>query len=65
MYSPKIKEKLVRKLFFLKTSYASIGIKKHMTEMVNEAVENYIKEKLEELTKQREALIIPEELLEK
>jgi len=33
--------------------------------MVNEAVENYIKEKLEELTKQREALIIPEELLEK
>ena len=38
MYSPKIEEKFVRKLYLLKMSYIGLGIRKPMTEMVKEAV---------------------------
>jgi hypothetical protein len=42
MYSPKIETKLVSKLFFLKVGYASLGIKKPMTDIVREALIAYI-----------------------
>ena len=38
MYSPKIDPKLVSKMFFLKAGYASLGIKKPMTDIVKEAL---------------------------
>lgn len=42
MYSPKIEEKSVRKLYLLKMSYIGLGIRKPMTEMVKEALDEYI-----------------------
>jgi len=42
MYSPKIEESLVRKLYALKVGYAGIGIKKPMTEIVKEALTGHI-----------------------
>ena len=41
-YSPKIKEELVRKLYLLKHSLPN---KKPMTQIVNEAVEEYLERK--------------------
>jgi histidinol phosphatase-like enzyme len=42
MYSPKIEENSVRKLYLLKMSYIGLGIRKPMTEMVKEALDEYI-----------------------
>ena len=41
-YSPKIREELVRKLYYLKHSLPK---KKPMTRLVNEAVEEYLERK--------------------
>ena len=49
MYSPKIEEKLIRKLYLLRMSYAGIGIKKPMTEMVRHALDEYIPKAVKEI----------------
>lgn len=49
MYSPKIEEKLIRKLYLLRMSYAGIGIKKPMTEMVRRALDEYIPKAVKEI----------------
>ena len=41
-YSPKIKEELVRKLYHLKHS---LPVRKPMTRLVNEAIEQYLERK--------------------
>lgn len=65
MYSPKINEVLVRKLYLLKASYTSIGITKPMTEIVKEALDKYIPEKADEILKAGGTLLRPDEILKK
>jgi len=65
MYSPKIREDLVKKLFLLKMSYASLGVNKPMTEMVREALKEYIQRKVKEIVEAGGTLIIPQQLLDK
>ncbi|MGB3479893.1 MAG: hypothetical protein WBB67_12120 [bacterium] len=62
MYSPKINERQVRKLYFLKVSFALIGIRKPMTEMVNEALEKYIPEKINEIQKADGTIVMPDKI---
>jgi hypothetical protein len=63
MYSPKIDSINVRKLYLLKMSYASLGIRKPMTRIVKEALEQYIPEKADEILKAGGALLMPDEIL--
>ena len=63
MYSPKIDSVNVRKLYLLKMSYASLGIRKPMTRIVKEALEQYIPEKEDEILKAGGALLMPDEIL--
>lgn len=49
MYSPRIEEDQVRKLYQLKISFAALGISKPMTEMVREALDKYIPETAKEI----------------
>ena len=63
MYSPKIDSINVRKLYLLKMSYASLGIRKPMTRIVKEALEQYIPEKADEIMKAGGALLMPDEIL--
>jgi len=65
MYSPKIDEKLVRKLYLLKMSYATLGLSKPMTEIVKEALDKYIPEKADEILKAGGTLLSPDEILKK
>ena len=62
MYSPKIDERQVRKLYLLKISLASIGISKPMTEMVKEALEKYIPEKVNEILEADGTIIMPDKI---
>jgi len=62
MYSPKIGYDQVRRLYLLKVSYATIGITKPMTEIVKEALDKYIPEKVDEILKAGGTLIMPDEL---
>lgn len=62
MYSPKIHPEQVRRLYLLKVSYASIGINKPMTEIVAEALDEYIPEKVEEILKAGGSILMPDEL---
>lgn len=63
MYSPKIDSINVRKLYLLKMSYASLGIRKPMTRIVKEALEQYIPAKADEILKAGGALLMPDEIL--
>ena len=65
MYSPKIENTQVRRLYLLKMSYASLGINKPMTEIVKEALDKYIPEKADEILKAGGMLLKPDEILEK
>lgn len=62
MYSPKIDERQVRKLYLLKISFTSIGISKPMTKMVKEALEKYIPEKVNEILKADGTIIMPDRI---
>ena len=62
MYSPKINSTLVRKLYLLKMSYASMGIRKFMTEIVEEAVDKRIPEIIDEILKAGGTVFRPDEL---
>jgi len=62
MYSPKIHSTMVRKLYLLKVSYASIGVTKPMTEIVADALEKYIPEKVDEILKAGGTILKPDEL---
>ena len=62
MYSPKIEPTQVRKLYLLKISLASIGITKPMTEIVKEALDQYIPEKVDEIKKAGGTILMPDEL---
>jgi hypothetical protein len=63
MYSPKIDSEQVRKLYLLKVSYATIGIKKPMTDIVKEALDKHIPEKADEILKAGGAVLQPDEIL--
>jgi len=65
MYSPKIDSEQVRRLYLLKVSYATIGIKKPMTDIVKEALDKYIPEKADEILKAGGAVIKPDEILKR
>jgi hypothetical protein len=65
MYSPKIHSTLVRKLYLLKVSYASIGVTKPMTEIVADALAKYIPEKVDEILKAGGTIMKPDELKNK
>jgi len=62
MYSPKIHSTMVRKLYLLKVSYASIGVTKPMTQIVADALEKYIPEKVDEILKAGGTILMPDEL---
>ena len=62
MYSPKIEEKLVRKLYLLKMSYTSIGTNKPMTDMVKEALEEYIPKVINQILSSGGSILKPDEL---
>ena len=64
MYSPKINADQVRKLYFLKMSYASLGLNKPMTEIVKEALDKYIPEKAKEIRKAGGTILRPDEIFE-
>lgn len=65
MYSPKIEPKQVRKLYLLKMSYVSLETSKPMTEMVREAIAEYIPKKVMEILKSGGTLVMPDELTQK
>ncbi len=65
MYSPKINPVLVRKLYLLKVSYATIGVTKPMTDIVADALEKYIPEKVDEILKAGGTILKPDELKSK
>ena len=48
MYSSKIDPQRVRKLYLLKMSYGSLGITKHMTDIVKEALDDHIEKEATE-----------------
>lgn len=62
MYSPKIEGNLVRKLYFLKMSYISLGINKPMTKIVEEALEEYIPKAAKEILSSGGSILKPDEL---
>lgn len=62
MYSPKIHPLLIRKLYLLKVSYASIGISKPMTKIVAEALDKYIPEIADEILQAGGTILMPDEL---
>jgi hypothetical protein len=66
MYSPKIYPDQVRKLYFLKMSYATLG---HgipsMTQLVREALEKFIPEKANEVLERGGTLLRPDEITKK
>ena len=62
MYSPKINYAQVRKLYFLKMSYATIGINKAMTEIVKDALDKYIPVMTDEILQAGGTILMPEEL---
>jgi hypothetical protein len=47
MYSPNISPEIIRKLFRLKEELAGEGIKKPITVLVREAIEEYLKKREE------------------
>jgi len=63
MYTPRIDDELVTKLYLLKKSLGLIGIKKFMTTIVKEAINDYIP-KIENEIKQAGGKIITEDDLE-
>ena len=65
MYSPKIDSKLVRKLYLLKMSYASLGITKPMTKIVKDALDEHIPKAVTEITKSGGSLLMTDELKSK
>jgi len=62
MYSPKIEPRQIRKLYLLKMSYVSLEISKPMTEMVREALGEYIPKAVKEIMKSGGTLVMPDEL---
>jgi len=62
MYSPKIEENLVRKLYLLKMSYTSLGINKPMTDMVSQALNEYIPKVVKEILSSGGSILKPDEL---
>ena len=56
---------MVRKLYLLKVSYATIGVTKPMTEIVADALEKYIPEKVDEILKAGGTILKPDELKSK
>ena len=65
MYSPRIDEKHVRKLYLLKMSYVSLEVRKPMTEMVKEALDDYIPKTVKEILKSGGTLVMADELVRK
>ena len=62
MYSPKIEPQQVRQLYFIKIAYVEIGIKKPMTEIVREALEQYIPKVVKKIEEAGGSLDFPDEL---
>jgi hypothetical protein len=62
MYSPRVEPRQVRKLYLLKMSYAGLGMNKPMTEIVREALDEYMPKAFKEILKSGGNLYMPDEL---
>jgi len=62
MYSPKIEPEQIKKLYLLKMSYAALRIKKPMTEMIREALDDYLPKAAKQIISSGGSLLKPEEL---
>jgi len=62
MYSPKIEPEQIKKLYLLKMSYAALRIKKPITEMVREALDDYLPKAEKQITSSGGTILKPEEL---
>lgn len=62
MYSPKIEPEQIKKLYLLKMSYAALRIRKPMTEMVREALDDYLPKAERQITSSGGVILKPEEL---
>jgi hypothetical protein len=62
MYSPKIEPEQIKKLYLLKMSYAALRIKKPMTKMVREALDDYLPKAAKQITSSGGSLLKPKEL---
>lgn len=56
---------MIRKLYLLKMSFVSLGVNKYMTQMVEEALNEYIPKAVKEILKAGGTLIMPDELTKK
>ena len=63
MYSPKIEPSQVRKLYLLKVGYKGLGIRKPMTKIVKEALDEHIPKASKEIKKSDGNLHVPDELI--
>ena len=62
MYSPKIEPEQIKKLYLLKMSYAALRIKRPMTEMVREALDDYLPKAAKQITSSGGVILKPGEL---
>lgn len=65
MYSPKINPEHVRKLYLLKASLVSVDVNKPMTELVREALDDYIPKTAQKILNAGGTLVMADELTEK
>lgn len=62
MYSPNIDPEQIKKLYLIKMSYAALRIKKPMTEMVREALEDYLPKTTNQILSSGGVILKPDEL---
>ena len=65
MYSPKIQPRQIRKLYLLRMSYSNLGIKKPMTKIVKDALDEHIPKAVAEILESGGSLFEPDELIDK
>ncbi|MFA6130498.1 MAG: hypothetical protein WC731_05915 [Candidatus Omnitrophota bacterium] len=62
MYSPNIDPEQIKKLYLLKMSYAALRIKKPMTEMIKEALDDYLPKAEKQIISSGGVILKPDEL---
>lgn len=65
MYQPKIQDLQIRKLYLLKQSLVSIGISKPITEIVSDAIDEYLPKCIKQIERKNGTLLCSSELKEK
>jgi hypothetical protein len=62
MYSPRINPEQIKKLYLIKMSYVALRIKKPMTEMVREALDDYLPKAAKQIISSGGVILKPDEL---